>query len=56
MASRMDSIYERYVAGCTKSRTKILQQENGEKEKTYPEKPEKGKTGCVLGAGGDEDG
>ena len=26
---------------------------NGE---THPEKPEKGETGCVLGAGGDEDG
>ena len=33
---------------CTSKRTK--------KEKTHPEKPEKGKTGCVLGAGGDESG
>ena len=33
---------------CTSKRA-----ENG---KTHPEKPEKGKTGCVLGAGGDENG
>ena len=33
---------------CTSKRT--------EKKKTHPEKPEKGETGCVLGAGGDEDG
>ena len=33
---------------CTSKRTK--------KTKTHPEKPEKGKTGCVLGAGRDENG
>ena len=35
---------------------KILRPESSEKEKTHPEKPEKGKTGCVLGAGEDGNG
>ena len=29
---------------------------NVQKRITHPKKPEKGKTGCVLGAGGDESG
>ena len=35
---------------------KFCAQKTAEKNKTHPEKPEKGETGCVLGAGGDEDG
>ncbi len=46
-------IWERYAAGCTKTGPQILRSEKIEKEKTHPEKPKKGKTGCVLGAGGD---
>ena len=36
MVSRMDSICERYAAGCTKTRTKILQPENSENGKNAP--------------------
>ena len=35
---------------------KFCTSKRAENEKTRPEKPEKGKTGCVLGAGGDESG
>ena len=35
---------------------KILRQKAAKKRKTHPEKPEKGETGCVLGAGEDENG
>jgi len=33
---------------------KFCAQKTAEKNKTHPEKPEKGETGCVLGAGGVE--
>ena len=36
MVSRMDSICERYATKCTKTRTKILQPKNNEKEKNAP--------------------
>ena len=51
MVSRMDSICERYAAGCTKTSPKILRPKNSEKKKTHPIQPEKGEPGCVLGAG-----
>ena len=35
---------------------KFCTSKSGKNEKTHPEKPKKGKTGCVLGAGGDESG
>jgi hypothetical protein len=35
---------------------KFCASKKAKKEKTHPKKPEKGKTGCVLGAGGDESG
>ena len=50
------SICKRYVAECTKTGRKFCASKRAEKEKTHPEKPEKGKTRCVLGAGGDESG
>ena len=52
MVSRMDSICERYAAGCTKTSPKILQVKRGQNSETHPIQPEKGETGCVLGAGG----
>ena len=56
MASQTASTCEHYAAGCTKTKAKILRPESSEKEKTHPEKPKKGKTGCVPGAGGDGNG
>ena len=56
MVSRTASTCNRYAAGCTKTGPQILRSEKIEKEKTHPEKPKKGKTGCVLGAGGDGNG
>ena len=35
---------------------KFCGQKAAKKRKTHPEKPEKGETGCVLGAGGDGNG
>ena len=35
---------------------KFCAREPAKKRKTHPEKPEKGETGCVLGAGGDGNG
>jgi hypothetical protein len=35
---------------------KFCTSKNVENEKTHPEKPEKGKIGCALGAGEGEDG
>ena len=53
MASRTASICERYAAGCTKTRTKILQPKNNEKEKNAPGKGQKGRNrvrfGCWRG-------
>ena len=39
-----------------KPRRKFCGQKAAKKRKTHPEQPEKGETGCVLGAGGDEHG
>ena len=47
----MTSTCNHYAARCTKSSPKILQPKNSEKCETHPNQPEKGKTGCVLGAG-----
>ena len=53
MVSRMDSICERYATKCTKTRTKILQPKNNEKEKNAPGKGQKGRNrvrfGCWRG-------
>ena len=35
---------------------KFCTRKTAKNAKTHPEKPEKGETGCVLGAGGDENG
>ena len=51
MVSPMASTCDRYAAGCTKTSPKILHPKNSEKKKTHPIQPEKGETGCVLGAG-----
>ena len=53
MVSPMASTCDRCTAGCTKTSPKILRPKNSEKKKTHPIQPEKGETGCVLGAGGD---
>ena len=52
----MASTCDHYAAGCTKTEPEILQVKRGKNSETHPEKPEKGETGCVLGAGGDENG
>ena len=39
-----------------KQSRKFCRSKEGKNSETHPEKPEKGETGCVLGAGGDEDG
>ena len=39
-----------------KSRRKFCAPKTAKKRKTHPEKPEKGETGCVFGAGGDGNG
>ena len=53
MVSRMDSICERYAAGCTKTSPKILRPKNSEKKKTHPVHPQKGRnrvrSGCWRG-------
>ena len=53
MVSRMDSICERYATKCTKTRTKILQPKNNEKEKNAPGKARKRRnrvrSGCWRG-------
>ena len=39
-----------------KQSRKFCRSKEDKNDKTHPEKPEKGETGCVLGAGGDENG
>ena len=56
MVSPMASTCDRCTAGCTKTSPKILRPKNSEKKKTHPIQPEKGETGCVLGAGEDGNG
>ena len=41
MVSRMDSICERYAAGCTKTEPKILQVKRGQKQRNAPGKARK---------------
>ena len=52
----MISIYEAHRQSEQKRCGKFCSQKTAKKRKTHPKKPEKGKTGCVLGAGGDENG
>ena len=53
MASRMASTCDHYAIKCTKTRTKILQPKNNEKEKNAPGKGQKGRNrvrfGCWRG-------
>ena len=53
MVSRMDSICERYAAGCTKTEPKILQVKRGQKQRNAPGKARKGRNrvrfGCWRG-------
>ena len=51
MVSLMALTCNHYAARCTKSSPKILRPKNSEKCETHPIQPEKGETGCVLGAG-----
>ena len=56
LASLTTSTCERYAAECTKTGPEILRVQKREKRETHLEKPEKGNTGYVLGADGDEGG
>ena len=53
MVSRMDSICERYAAGCTKTEPKILQVKRGQKQRNAPGKARKRRnrvrSGCWRG-------
>lgn len=49
MASRMASICNHYMAGCTKSSPKILRPKNSEKEKNAPGKAQKGQNRVRFG-------
>ena len=53
MVSRMDSICERYAAGCTKTEPKILQVKRGQKQRNAPGKARKRRNwvrfGCWRG-------
>ena len=53
VVSRMDSICERYAAGCTKTEPKILQVKRGQKQRNAPGKARKGRNrvrfGCWRG-------
>ena len=57
MVSPTASTCECYAAKCTKNSPEILRVKRGQKtaKRTQPT-PKKGKTGCVLGAGGDGSG
>ena len=56
MASRMASICETYQHSEQKWSQKFCRSKEDKNSETHPEKPEKGETGCVLGAGGDGNG
>ena len=49
----MALICKRCTARCTKKARKFCTRKTVKKRKMRPEKPKKGETGCVLGAGGD---
>ena len=51
MVSRTALTCNHYTAGCTKPVRKFCAHKTAKNAKTHPEKPEKGETGCVLGAG-----
>ena len=56
MASPMALICEAYRHSEQKPARKFCTSKGVKKEKTHLEKPEKGETGCVLGAGGENGG
>ena len=56
MASPMASTCETYRHSEQKWNQKFCRSKEGKNSETHPEKPKKGKTGCVLGAGGDGNG
>ena len=51
MASPTASICETYRHSEQKPAQKFCGSKKGKNSETHPEKPEKGETGCVLGAG-----
>ena len=51
--SRTALIYEAYRYSEQKPTRKFCRSKEAKMSETHPEKPEKGETGCVLGAGGD---
>ena len=56
MVSQTALICKRCTARCTKKARKFCTRKTVKKRKMRPEKPKKGETGCVLGAGGDGNG
>ena len=52
MVSRTASICEAYRHSEQKRSRKFCRSKEDKNSETHPEKPEKGETGCVLGAGG----
>ena len=56
MVSPMASTCETYRQSEQKQSRKFCRSKEDKNGKTHPEKPEKGETGCVLGAGGDGNG
>ena len=56
MASPTASICETYRHSEQKQVSKFCTSKREKNTKTHPEKPEKGETGCVLGAGGGSSG
>ena len=56
MASPTASICETYRHSEQKPARKFCGSKKGKNSETHPEKPEKGETGCVLGAGGGSSG
>ena len=53
MVSRMASTCETYRHSEQKGSQKFCRSKEGKNSETHPEKPKKGETGCVLGAGED---
>ena len=56
MVSPMASTCETYRQSEQKQSRKFCRSKEDKNGKTHPEKPEKGETGCVFGAGGDGNG
>ena len=47
----MASTCDPYATKCTKAERKFCRSKEGKNSETHPIQPEKGETGCVLGAG-----